>query len=90
MNFTYLVDSGKYTQEMLTADEKRYISGMEEAVTEIDTFLAMESEELDADSVLDQIRLEIMQDTCMKLQAHLHSAICESIVVLVDRHESGT
>ena len=62
MNFTYLVDTGKYTKDMLDPEQKRFIEGMENAEGLIEGFLNWMPDyyDLDPDYVLDKIRLDCM------------------------------
>jgi hypothetical protein len=88
MNFTYLVDTGKYTKDMLDPEQKRFIEGMENAEGLIEGFLNWMPDyyDLDPDYVLDKIRLDCMNETMELFKMYLHGETCEGIVVWADQN----
>lgn len=86
MNFTHLVDTGKYTKDMLEPEQKRFIEGMEEAEELTDRFQDWMPEyfDLDEEVVLDKIRIDCMAETMEAFKMYLHSEKCEGIVAWAD------
>lgn len=86
MNFTQLVDTGKYSKDMLLPNDKSFIAGMEEAETLTENFQDWMPEylDLDEDVVLDKIRLDCMKETMELFKMYLHGEICENIVTWAD------
>ena len=67
MDFTYLVESGKYTKEMLTEQQLAFIKGMETAIEEIELLTANkfcdDTEEIQIyESVINSIKMEAAQE----------------------------
>lgn len=85
-NFTHLVDTGKYTKDMLEPEQRQFINGMEDAENLTDSFQQWMPEylDLDEDCVLDKIRLDCMKETMELYKMYLHSKKCEGIVTWAD------
>jgi len=86
-SFTHLVDTGKYSKDMLSNGQRERIEGMEEAEELIDSFESffIDYFDLSEEVVLDKIRLDCMEETMGAFRDYLHSEICERIVTLVDQ-----
>ena len=86
--FTQLVDTGKYSKEMLSDDQRKRIEGMENVEELIDSFESffIEYFDLSEDVVLDKIRLDCLEETMEAFREYLHSNICERIVTLADQN----
>ena len=86
MNYTYLVESGKYKKEMLSPIQQSYVSGMENVLETLDEFesIAADQLELDEDRTLDRIFLEHWEDLRAIFERFMKSEICEAIVLMAD------
>ena len=67
MNFTYLVESGKYTKDMLNEQQLAFIKGIETAIEEIELLTANkfcdDTEEIQIyESVINSIKMEAAQE----------------------------
>lgn len=86
MNYTYLVESGKYKKEMLSQIQQAYVSGMENVLGTLDNFesIAADQLELNEDRTLDRIFLEHWEDLRAIFERFMKSEICEAIVLMAD------
>lgn len=67
MTFTYLVESGKYTKDMLNEQQLAFIKGIETAIEEIELLTANkfcdDTEEIQIyESVINSIKMEAAQE----------------------------
>lgn len=83
MNFTYLVESGKYTKDMLNEKQKAFIDGMETAIEDIDLY---ESNIFcdDEDPLYEQVMTSIKEETAKEIKACLESTKNTYIVTFAD------
>lgn len=86
MDYKYLVESGKYKKEDLTADHRHYIDGLERALVVADKFVAnfLENEE---ESTLEKIERETREATIEEFKNYLGIEICEMIVWMLDEQD---
>lgn len=91
MNFTHLVESGKYSKEMLTLEQQKLVDGMETARDLIDQFKTWKVEcfNLNEKIAIDKIRLDCMEETMSAFAEYLRRKICEGIVTWADMNAAS-
>lgn len=86
MNFTYLVESGVYSKDKLTAEQKERIAGMEDALKEINLCIANEFENDEDTPLYEQALNSIRVEAAEECKEWISSLINESIVVMQDNN----
>ena len=78
MDYSRLVEKGVYLEHDLKDDEKAYVNGMRKAIEYIDDCLA--DLEIDEESILQNIKKEIVKDFVDGLKLYIKASIDEFIV----------
>lgn len=89
MDFRRLVKDEKYPyykKDKLKADDRAYISGLEEAIRQVDNFVAWYEDSVEED-LLGKVRLECVQTAAEELKEYIYSTICETIVGMADSYD---
>lgn len=90
MDFTRLVESGEYSEELLTDSNRRFIEGMKYVLKKLDIIgdIVIENYTDNNGSTLDRMRTEIMAETVDGIKEVLEREINEAIVSLIDAQEN--
>ena len=87
MDFNFLVENGFYKKEMLTEEQKTYISGMEYALLEVETCVMNNYNEEDEETTLDKIKREIVIEALEEIKDYVKGSINAAIVIYADNNE---
>lgn len=87
MDFKYLVQSGEYSRDDLTETQNAYIDGTDAAVDDAYNLLEMIKSDIGENPrVLDQIKLEIIEDFVNELAEWIDGSTCQYIVEQSDNN----
>lgn len=88
-DFRRLIEDEKYPyykKDSLKADDKAFISGLEEGIRLVDDFVAW-YEDLVEEDMLGKMRLECVKTAAESLKEYIYSSICEAIVGMADSYD---
>lgn len=80
MDFKYLVESGKYTTEGFTDDQKAYLNGFDYAAEEIETAAANRFETFEDSTMIEKAVAEVQRNAAKEIADWLYHTKCEIIV----------
>ena len=87
MDFKYLVQSGEYSRDDLTEAQNAYIDGTDAAVDDAYNLLEMIKGDIGENpKVLDQIKLEIIEDFVNEFAEWIDGSTCQYIVEQSDNN----
>ena len=86
MDFTYLVESGKYTKDMLNEQQLAFIKGIETAIEEIELWIANEccDEDTEEIPIYESVMNSIKEEAARKIIEWVESSRNTYIVTFAD------